>query len=281
MSQVQIRMPSIFVLLGKTGHGKSSLGNFLLEYNKFGVSDKPESKTDETEIGYNYSKNFGIIDTPGLNDSKGRDQIHYEKMIRFIQSRKITSFLLVLNYQEPRLSSDMKDLIKIFCNIFNFEAFEHLGIVFTKFYETSKKRAKELKNIKINNYQPIVKNIVENFFNKNLEHDIPCFFVDSDSEEINKISLEERDRIIEWGTNLDNINLYNLIIKNNLRIKKVNRETKSEYNEYYEGNYKIRKWNYYQRYNKVDINDNIDYGNWSWYDSSTSRYQYKSSCLII
>ena len=70
-------------------------------------------------------------------------------------------------------------------------------------------------------------------------------------------------------------------IKNNLRINYENRETKTVYNEYCDGNYKVQKWNYYKRYNKVDINDNIDYDNWSWYDSSTNRYKYKSSCLIF
>lgn len=100
-------------------------------------------------------------------------------------------------------------------------------------------------------------------------------------DEIDRYSSRERDRIIDCGKSLNKVNLENLSIKNNLRIKHENRETKSECFEYYEGNYKIKKWNYYERYNKVDINDNIDYGNWSWYNSSSSRYKYKSSCEFI
>ena len=33
------------VLLGKTGHGKSALGNFLLSEKIFNISSNPESET--------------------------------------------------------------------------------------------------------------------------------------------------------------------------------------------------------------------------------------------
>ena len=128
----------IVVLLGKTGNDKSCLGNFLLDNNIFKTSSKPESETVDLKIGINYSKDFCVIDTPGLNDSQRRDQMHYQNIIKFIKNKYITSFLLLFNFNETRLSLDLQELIKIYCNIFNFEIFNHLGLVFIKTYDKNK-----------------------------------------------------------------------------------------------------------------------------------------------
>ena len=271
----------ITVLLGKTGNGKSCLGNFLLDYNIFKVSNKPDSETIDSTIGINYRKNFCVIDTPGLNDSQGRDQIHYENIIKFIKNKYITSFLLVLNFEETRLSSDLQELIKIYCNIFNFDIFNHMGLVFTKTFCKNKNRLNSLKSIKKNEYVNNVKSIIENFFNRTLYIDFPCFFVDADLEDVDDDSLIERDKIICWVKNCSEVNVNQLTIKDNLRIKYKERETKTEYSTSYNGNYKTQRWDYYERYIYTDINNKKNYGSWRWYDYYSNTYQYKSTCIII
>ena len=80
------------LLIGKTGHGKSSLGNFLFGQQKFEVFDKPQSGTQNTEE--KTLNGLTIIDTPGLLDSQNEngdkevDAEHYKEMISFIQKKK-------------------------------------------------------------------------------------------------------------------------------------------------------------------------------------------------
>ena len=269
------------VLLGKTGNGKSTLGNFLLNENQFKISGNLESETVDSLMGVNYKEDFCVIDTPGLNDSKGRDQIHYENIIKYIRDKYITSFLLVFNFQDTRLSSDLQELIKIYCNIFNFNIFNHMGLVFTKAFAKNEEILNSLISKKKNIFVKDVKNIIENFFNRSLKNDLPCFFVDADLEEIDDYSSEEREKIIKWAKNSSEADVNHLRIKENLRIKDKRRETRSEYSTSYSGVYKTETWYYYERYNETDINNNINYGSWRYYDSSSSTYQYKSRCIIF
>ena len=67
------------LILGETGNGKSSLGNFILnKENAFSTSDNTSSETKETngKYGEGDTKNIFVIDTPGLQDPEGKDKIN-------------------------------------------------------------------------------------------------------------------------------------------------------------------------------------------------------------
>jgi len=61
------------------------LGNFILGKQIFPVSDDPESETKETkgEYGDGENSNIFVIDTPGLQDTKGSDKEHLTQMVNY------------------------------------------------------------------------------------------------------------------------------------------------------------------------------------------------------
>ena len=83
------------VLLGETGSGKSSFGNFVAGDNVFEVSDDSNSYTKDTISKISkLDPEIAIVDTPGLLDSSGSDKVHYDKMQKVIKKWSIyISFL--------------------------------------------------------------------------------------------------------------------------------------------------------------------------------------------
>ena len=73
------------VIIGETGTGKSSLSDLLAGKDLFKVSGDPASCTKETICHKSeIDPSIGIVDTPGLQDSKGSDKEHYDQMIKII-----------------------------------------------------------------------------------------------------------------------------------------------------------------------------------------------------
>jgi len=120
------------VLLGNTGSGKSSLGNALLGEPRFDTSNDPLSCTEdpsEVERGFwnGEGKEFEIIDTPGLNDSEGRDTEHIQNIVETLKEGGfINTFLIVRNGSEKRLNNSYTDMLRIFEMMFGEDFWKHV-----------------------------------------------------------------------------------------------------------------------------------------------------------
>ena len=88
------------------------------------------------------------MDTPGLQDSKGSDKIHYEKMLKIIKQMEHLHFILiVLNFTGPRLTSSLQYMIKFLCNVFPKNFAHHIGIIFTHYDHDYQMKINKKKNV--------------------------------------------------------------------------------------------------------------------------------------
>ncbi|KAL6053857.1 hypothetical protein QOT17_017718 [Balamuthia mandrillaris] len=192
------------VSLSSTGVGKSTLGNTITGHNHFNVSSDPSSETKETIGKDGVFKGLPIhfIDSPGINDSDGMDSQHIHKLVVYLRSlQAIHGVLIALNYQDPRLSSSLKDMLKLFCYIFRSSQFPRsVGFIFTHSFRTRE----EVKQRKQQEVTDVFKQMLAaaGMTVPPQEELIPCFFLDNNDTAPTAQNEEELTRLKDWIASL-------------------------------------------------------------------------------
>ena len=162
-----------FILIGKTGVGKTSLLNLIYGNNvgKVGYSTNSETKiSTEYYIKKKTGKDFiyfCLIDTPGLYDTNGEeiDNIQTDKINIFISEKniKIKGLLFLSNFQNERFdASEQLSFIK-YNSIFPLKDFwKHMVIIFTHYYGDPDGESKEqIQSRSKETFSIIIRNIME------------------------------------------------------------------------------------------------------------------------
>ena len=252
------------ILIGETGSGKSSFGNFALGIqDAFKVSDDPKSCTTETIRKISLlDKEIGIVDTPGLQDSQGRDKIHYEQMLKIIKEMKELNFiLLVFNYTSPRFTPSIQFMIKFLCNVFPKNFAQHVGIVFTHYdHEYQIKINKKKKKDPREERKEFIREVME-LISQTTKEELflgpPVYYLDSYVEDDN--SKKELNRLISFAKNLKPIED---IRQCKLQYKKEEEEFDTRTYDRVEGDYIVTFTERIKRIKRTDYNNKVTHTEW-------------------
>lgn len=172
-------MSKAIFLLGESKAGKSSLGNFILDSNKFEISHSIESCT--TKIQKEEIKDgLTIIDTPGVYDSQNRDQQNFKDALETIKKNRedyqISLVLIVIKFQDMLFSKKTEYMIKFFCQLFPEKLAKHICIAFTNY---NKDVDYDSKQYKINEFVPKVMGLISKYTGEPINHKPKVIFVES------------------------------------------------------------------------------------------------------
>ena len=134
-----------FILVGKTGTGKTTILNAIFNKVVGKVESSAESVTKITSIYYYKLKNgnvISLVDTPGLADSertenKNIDKMHLDGITKAISEEKIhiKGILFLINFQNKRFDADEQEALLNYNTLFPLKNFwKCVIIVYSHFF---------------------------------------------------------------------------------------------------------------------------------------------------
>ena len=251
------------LLIGETGTGKSSLGNFIVGENVFEVSDKPEGCTKKLiEKQSKIFKNIEVIDTAGYNDSKNFDKKNYENILEYLSNKKkLELILMTFNYQFPRLTNSNKNFIRFLSNAFPKNICHHLAFAFTHFDYIYQQKLIKNKNIAIGlekkKFILQIMKIISEETNEKLFTEPPIIFIDSVFKD--KYSISQLNNLISFTKTLTSLDVFQ---KKELFIKTEDYEYDERKRVYEDENNIITEIRVYKRKIQIFYDGTVNYTNW-------------------
>ena len=194
-----------FVLIGKTGVGKTSLLNLLYgsDIGKVGYS----SQSETTETKYYCLKGkigedtfyFSIIDTPGLYDTNGKDidKLQKKDILKtlFKEKIKIKSILFCTNFQNERFDASEQNTLIEYNSILPLKDFwSRIILIFTHYYGDPEGDSKE--QIKDRSFD-CLNEIINKMMEKVKDVSNPIKFKDMKKKYINIYSKHKNNKQIK------------------------------------------------------------------------------------
>ena len=215
MESISYSQPIASILMGKTGHGKSTFSNLLSGSEDFVVGNSTRSCTKEIKLKCFYNQEnqvkVSIIDTPGLSDSDGDDKKIIDDMKNFLLKPdipRINAILIVISIQEKRMDQSLNNLLEEICKIFPLKNFwEHVIIIWTNYNGTESQKKRLLQ--KAENFSKEFNVLTEDI---NRRHNINIDTIENFNMIFNEYDIEETDEETKAENKAQTIRNINTII---------------------------------------------------------------------
>ncbi len=257
------------IVLGETGNGKSQFCNYVLRNYFFTVSNNVNSETKETKgnYGINGANNIFMIDTPGLQDSRGADKEHLTQLVDYVKTQThLQAVLIIFNFHQPRFALNIKNMVKLLCKAFpQTDFWNHVGLVFTRFYSFMDE---DVKNEKIDRAEQfnreINKLIKEADYNLTSYIFCPTFFVDSPKigKKADFNTENEVKRLIDWASNLIPLDVSKTQNVDPNIMKEIPEVQKRMVKQSQNRNIQTTIYQQYKRIKQIHYNKEITYSDW-------------------
>lgn len=121
-------------LIGKTGNGKSSTGNMILQRKQFECAASTNGVTFriQSELGRFQNTDFKLTDTPGVFDPIKSDEEIVNELRKVIDELHPGPHVFLIVLKSTRFTEEDKLSVKALGDIFGQEVFKHSIVVFTR-----------------------------------------------------------------------------------------------------------------------------------------------------
>ena len=197
------------LLIGSTGNGKSTLGNFLVDpsedkifsrdHQHFKIAQTNRPETQNVSIGEIHSKKkkIKVIDTPGLNESDKHDLKHMIQIVEKLQSIDAMLGCIVVVKFNSKIDAQYKATLQYYRKLLPFLFERNVIIVMTDFQTDDRSvRMRQRQGIDVQQIKTnAIREVVES---GSLQYEPLLFTIDClpDDEEERKINLDVREAII-------------------------------------------------------------------------------------
>ena len=223
------------LLIGSTGNGKSTLGNFLLdpsESHMFGdktkfqmaLSNKPETRDVSYGDFLHKDRTFKVIDTPGLNESPAEDLFHMTSLIMALNDpnlKGVSACLLCIKFNS-KIDAQYQATVKYYSRLLPSLFEGNVLIIMTEFMTDD--RAEKLRKMRRIDVERVKMNTTNEIKESaELVYNPPLFAIDClpmDKEE-RAHSLRVRRAILDYIQSLTPVNTTNLQVEKTSYLKEL------------------------------------------------------------